>query len=48
MSHDVQIMTEDTVFEQGDDETLLDTLERTSHQIENQCRYFNCGLLRCL
>ena len=46
MSHGVQIMTEDMVFELGDDETLLDALERTGHQVEYQCRSGYCGACR--
>lgn len=46
MSHGVQIMTEDMVFELGDDETLLNALERTGHQVEYQCRSGYCGACR--
>ncbi len=42
----MQIMTEDMVFELGDDETLLDALERTGHQVEYQCRSGYCGACR--
>lgn len=42
----MQIMTEDMVFELGDDETLLNALERTGHQVEYQCRSGYCGACR--
>ncbi|MDF7676446.1 class I ribonucleotide reductase maintenance protein YfaE [Neisseriaceae bacterium ESL0693] len=40
------ITTHDKIFTLQTDETLLEALERTGHQVEYQCRSGYCGLCR--
>lgn len=40
------VFTRDTFFKQGEDETLLEGLERTGHYVEYQCRSGYCGACR--
>lgn len=40
------ITTRNTVFELQPDETLLEGLERTGHEVEYQCRSGYCGACR--
>ena len=40
------IFTADGVFELNADETLLEGLERTGHEVEYQCRSGYCGACR--
>lgn len=42
----MQVITEDLVFNLAEDESLLDGLERTGHHIEYQCRSGYCGACR--
>lgn len=42
----MQINTLDTTFELKSDETLLEGLERSGHQVESQCRNGYCGACR--
>lgn len=42
----MQVITEDMVIELGEQETLLEALERTGHHIEYQCRSGYCGACR--
>lgn len=43
----ITIVTPHTTFELFSDESLLDGLLRTGHQIEYQCRNGYCGACRC-
>lgn len=40
------ISTHDAIFQLREDETLLEGLERTGHEIEYQCRSGYCGACR--
>ena len=40
------ITTHDKIFELQPDETLLEGLERTGHEVEYQCRSGYCGACR--
>lgn len=40
------ITTDSTIFELRDNETLLEGLERTGHEVEYQCRSGYCGSCR--
>ncbi|WP_440292348.1 class I ribonucleotide reductase maintenance protein YfaE [Halopseudomonas sp. Lyrl_26] len=42
----MQVFTRDTFFELGEEETLLEGLERTGHHVEYQCRSGYCGACR--
>lgn len=42
----MQINTSDTTFNLDENETLLEGLERTGHQVESQCRGGYCGACR--
>lgn len=42
----MQVFTRDTFFELGEEETLLEGLERTGHHVEYQCRSGYCGTCR--
>ena len=42
----VMIITADTSFELQENETLLEGLERTGHEVEYQCRGGYCGACR--
>lgn len=42
----MQIITENLIFELQEDETLLEGLERTGHDVEYQCRSGYCGACR--
>ncbi len=46
-SEKVTIITPQTTFKLSSDESLLDGLLRTGHQIEYQCRNGYCGACRC-
>lgn len=41
-----QIHTDSKSIQLQEDETLLDALERTGHQVEYQCRHGYCGACR--
>ena len=43
----ITIRTPHTTFKLSSDESLLDGLLRTGHQIEYQCRNGYCGACRC-
>jgi ferredoxin len=43
----ISIVTPHKTFKLSGDESLLDGLLRTGHQIEYQCRHGYCGACRC-
>lgn len=42
----MRVTTDELAFELGRNETLLEGLERTGHQVEYQCRSGYCGSCR--